>query len=48
MYGASMEQVKPWIENFDHRLNSMINEITARFPGGCNFFWRIFMIQPMG
>jgi lysophospholipase L1-like esterase len=38
MYGASLEQAKPWIENFDHRLDSMINEITARFPGGCQIF----------
>jgi hypothetical protein len=38
MYGASLEQAKPWIENFDRRLNSMINEITARFPGGCWIF----------
>jgi lysophospholipase L1-like esterase len=38
MYGASLEQAKPWIENFDHRLNSIINEITGRFPGGCLVF----------
>jgi lysophospholipase L1-like esterase len=38
MYGASLEQAKPWIENFDHRLNSIINEITGRFPGGCQVF----------
>jgi len=38
MYGATLEQAKPWIEGFDHRLNSMIDEITARFPGGCRIF----------
>jgi lysophospholipase L1-like esterase len=38
MYGASLEQAKPWIKNFDRRLNSMVNEITARFPGGCRIF----------
>ena len=38
MYGASLEQAKPWIKNFDHRLNSIINEITGRFPGGCQVF----------
>ena len=38
MYGASLEQAKPWIENFDRRLDSMINEITARFPGSCQIF----------
>jgi lysophospholipase L1-like esterase len=38
MYGASLEQAKPWIEDFDRRLGLMINEITARFPGGCQIF----------
>ena len=38
MYGASLEQAKPWIDDFDGRLDSMINEITARFPGGCQIF----------
>jgi len=38
MYGASFEQAKPWIEDFDRRLDLMINEITMRFPGGCRIF----------
>ncbi|MGO8836130.1 MAG: SGNH/GDSL hydrolase family protein [Limisphaerales bacterium] len=38
MYGASLQQAKPWIEDFDRRLNLMINEITTRFPGGCQIF----------
>jgi len=38
IYGASLEQAKPWIEGFDHRLDVMINEITMRFPGGCQIF----------
>jgi lysophospholipase L1-like esterase len=38
MYGANLEQAKPWIEDFDRRLDLMIDEITARFPGGCRIF----------
>jgi len=38
MYGASQEQAKPWVEGFGYRLDSMIDEITARFPGGCRIF----------
>ena len=38
MYGASMEQAKPWIDNFQHRLDLMISQLGARFPGGCQIF----------
>jgi lysophospholipase L1-like esterase len=38
MYGASLEQAKPWVENFERRLDLMIDEITAQFPGGCQIF----------
>lgn len=38
MYGASLEQAKPWIEDFDRRLDSLLDEITAHFPGGCHVF----------
>jgi len=38
MYGATLEQARPWIENFERRLSSMIGEINARFPGGCQIF----------
>jgi len=38
MYGANLEQANPWIENFGHRLDLMVNEITAHFPGGCQIF----------
>jgi lysophospholipase L1-like esterase len=38
MYGASLAQAKPWIEDFDRRLNWMVSEITTRFPGGCQIF----------
>ena len=38
MYGATLEQAQPWIENFRHRLDEMIVEITNKFPGGCVIF----------
>jgi len=38
MYGATFEQAKPWIENFEKRLDSIIADISARFPGGCHIF----------
>lgn len=38
MYGASLEQAQPWIENFRKRLGGNIKAITAKFPGGCAIF----------
>ena len=38
MYGAALEQARPWIENFEKRLDEMINLLEARFPGGCMIF----------
>lgn len=38
MYGASMEQARPWIEAFDRRLGHMVDRIHAAFPEGCNIF----------
>ncbi|MCL2347812.1 MAG: SGNH/GDSL hydrolase family protein [Planctomycetaceae bacterium] len=38
MYGASIEQATPWIENFRGRLDRMIDRITEKFPGGCMIF----------
>jgi lysophospholipase L1-like esterase len=38
MYGASLEQAKPWIEQFGNRLEAIVAEITNRFPGGCHIF----------
>lgn len=38
MYGATLEQALPWIANFDERLETMLNRIRERFPGGCHFF----------
>jgi lysophospholipase L1-like esterase len=38
MYGASLEQAKPWIESFRQRLAKMLDLITEKFPGGCEIY----------
>lgn len=38
MYGATLEQAKPWIESFELRLNTIIQDIERRFPSGCQIF----------
>ena len=38
MYGATFEQAKPWIDNFERRLENIIEQTQSRFPGGCDIF----------
>jgi hypothetical protein len=38
MYGATLEQAKPWIEGFGRRLEAMLGHLDAAFPGGCQVF----------
>ncbi len=38
MYGASFEQARPWIGNFEKRLDEMVRRIQKVFPGGCHIF----------
>jgi lysophospholipase L1-like esterase len=38
MYGASFGTAEPWINNFKNRLDEIIFELTAKFPGGCEIF----------
>ena len=38
MYGATLAQAKPWIDNFEKRLENILSEIEERFPGGCHIF----------
>ncbi|HAO79861.1 MAG TPA: hypothetical protein DCQ92_12980 [Verrucomicrobia subdivision 3 bacterium] len=38
MFGASLEEAKPWVENFGSRLESTLAQIESRFPGGCEIF----------
>ncbi len=35
MFGATTEQAKPWIANFELRFGKMLDEIIEKFPGGC-------------
>ena len=38
MYGATLEEARPWIENFRVRLDAILDGIDAKFPGGCFIF----------
>lgn len=38
MYGATWEQVRPWIVNFERRLDTIVAGIQQKFPGGCLIF----------
>jgi hypothetical protein len=38
MYGATPEQAEPWLDNFQKRLDEMIQHIKYIFPGGCQIF----------
>ena len=38
MYGATLADAKPWIANYRARLNSIMDLLDERFPGGCHIF----------
>lgn len=38
MYGATLAEAEPWIAAFRDRLNGMLDQITASFPGGCEIY----------
>lgn len=38
MYGASLEQAQPWLLGYSNRLESMIQQIESRFPGGVEIY----------
>lgn len=38
MFGATLAQAAPWIENYRRRLDVILDEIESRFPGGCSIF----------
>ena len=38
MYGATLAQAKPWIANFEQRLETILARLAASFPGGCQIF----------
>ena len=38
MYGATLEQARPWIDGFGRRLEAMLGPLNAAFPGGYQVF----------
>lgn len=38
MYGATLKQADSWIQSFKTRLDAIIEQLEAKFPGGCEFF----------
>lgn len=38
MYGATLEEARPWVNNFEKRLAQMIISIKEVFPGRCHIF----------
>lgn len=38
MYGATMEQAKPWISSFEKRIDEMFSLLINRYPGGCEIY----------
>src|SRR5262249_10364935 len=38
MYGATLEQARPWIANYEKRLDEMFALLEAHCPGGCLIF----------
>lgn len=38
MYGATLAQAEPWIENYAQRLGTMLDSIQEKFPGGCEIY----------
>jgi lysophospholipase L1-like esterase len=38
MYGATWDQALPWITNFEARVETIIEQVNRRFPGGCHIF----------
>jgi lysophospholipase L1-like esterase len=38
MYGATLEQARPWIAEFEARLNAALTRIQTNFQGGCTIF----------
>jgi hypothetical protein len=38
MYGATLEQARPWIARFEARVRAMVALLEERFPGGCHVF----------
>ncbi len=38
MYGAHLDQAKPWIGHFEERLELIYDKLNSHFPAGCHIF----------
>ena len=38
MYGATLAEARPWIANYEQRMDQMFTLLTGQFPGGCLIF----------
>ena len=38
MYGATTDEAKPWINDFEQRIELMVQQIESKFPGGCQIY----------
>ncbi len=38
MYGATLAEARPWIENYEQRLDAMLDGLGSKFPGGYHIF----------
>ncbi len=38
MYGATVDEAESWIANFEQRLVTMLDDISQKFPGGCEIY----------
>ena len=38
MYGARVSEIGEWVENFERRLDTIIERLRETFPGGCHLF----------
>jgi lysophospholipase L1-like esterase len=38
LFGATIQEATPWLQNYEQRLERMIGHITNSFPGGCHVF----------
>ena len=38
MYGARASEIGEWVENFERRLDTIIERLRETFPGGCHLF----------
>jgi lysophospholipase L1-like esterase len=38
MYGATLDQIGEWQQNFDQRLDTIATRVRETFPGGCHIF----------